>query len=418
MKILLIDACEITLESMHVFLDQEIPGVEVTEYPSLRLGKPGPDFNWAAYDVLLLDYDLGNGQTGTDWLRETADRPGFPRTILITGIGDSYVVADAIKLGAAGYLNKADLTPERLAAVVYEVLAHPGGESSPASPFEAEALTYGFERERASKGDPGRPSYRFGGVIGRGIACTVYIAKRVQDGLTVAIKILDRSVAHYPEHLQRFIREGNLVSEIKSPHVVKIHEQGLTKKYGFIAMEFFGGGNLKQRIEHGISKDDAINHVSNIACGLKAVHDVGIVHRDLKPANVMFRADDSMALADFGISKRMSASSDDLTSPGTVIGTPHYLSPEQALGVQANRGSDLYSLGVIFYEMLTGQKPYHGDTVSALVFQHLHAPVPKLPMEFVNMQPLLAKLMTKDPGDRFKSTSELLSVLTKMGAAA
>jgi serine/threonine protein kinase len=86
--------------------------------------------------------------------------------------------------------------------------------------------------------------------------------------------------------------------------------------------------------------------------------------------------------------------------------------------VQADQGSDLYSLGVIFYEMLTGQKPYHGDTVSALIFQHLHAPVPKLPMEFVNMQPLLAKLMTKDPRDRFKSTSELLSVLTKTGAAA
>ncbi len=75
MKILLIDDCEITLESMHIFLEQEIPGVEVTEYPSLRLGKPGPDFNWAAYDVLLLDYDLGNGQTGTDWLRESVDRP-------------------------------------------------------------------------------------------------------------------------------------------------------------------------------------------------------------------------------------------------------------------------------------------------------------------------------------------------------
>ena len=94
------------------------------------------------------------------------------------------------------------------------------------------------------------------------------------------------------------------------------------------------------------------------------------------------------------------------------------LSPEQAQGVEADRGSDLYSLGVTFYEMLTGQKPYHGDTVSALIFQHLHAPIPKLPMEFVELQPLLAKLMAKDPKDRFKSTSELFGMLTKMGAAA
>ena len=420
MKILLIDDCEITLESMHVFLEQEIPGVEVTEYPSLRLGKPGPGFNWAGYDVLLLDYDLGNGQTGTAWLREVVDRPGFPRTILITGVGDSYVVADAIKLGAEGYLNKADLTPERLAAVVYEVLAHPSGESSgssPVGPLEAEAMTHGFERERASKGEAGRASYRFGGVIGRGIACTVYVAERVQDGLTVAIKILDRSTAHDPDHLQRFIREGKLVSEIKSPHVVKIHEQGFTNKYGFIAMEFFGRGNLKQRIGHGISMDGAINYLQNIAYGLETIHGIGIVHRDLKPANVMFRADDSMALADFGISKRMSEGS-DLTHAGTVIGTPHYLSPEQAQGVQADRSSDLYSLGVIFYEMLTGQKPYHGDTVSALIFQHLHAPIPTLPVQFAELQPLLVKLMAKDPKDRLKNTSELFSMLTKMGTAA
>ena len=420
MKILLIDDCEITLESMHVFLEQEIPGVEVTEYPSLRLGKPAPDFNWAAYDVLLLDYDLGNGQTGTDWLREVVNRPGFPRTILITGVGDSYVVADAIKLGCEGYLNKADLTPERLAAVVYEVLAHATGEASeisPVSPLEAEAMTHGFERERASKGEELRPSYRFGGVIGRGLASTVYIAERIQDGLTVAIKILDRSVAHDPEHLQRFIREGQLVSEVHSPYVVNILEQGFTNKYGFIAMEFFGRGNLKQRIEHGISMDDAINCLRHIACGLRAIHEVGIVHRDLKPANVMFRDDDSLALADFGISKRMSEGF-ELTRAGTVIGTPHYLSPEQAEGLQADERSDLYSLGVIFYEMLTGQKPYHGDTVSALIFQHLHAPIPKLPMEFHKLQPVLSKLMAKNPKDRFQSTEELFQTLDNMGAAA
>jgi len=422
MKILLIDDCEITLESMHVFLEQEIPGVQVTEYPSQKLGKPGPDFNWAAYDVLLLDYDLGNGQTGVDWLREHVMRPGFPRTILITGVGDSYVVADAIKLGAEGYLNKSDLTPERLAATVYEVLAHPraegrGPQEMPVSPLEAEAMTHGFERERASKGDTKRFSYRFGGVIGRGVACTVYIAERFPDGITVAVKILDRTLAHDPEHLQRFIREGKVVSKIESPHVVKIYEQGFTNSYGFIAMEFFGRGNLKQRIEQGLSPEAAIDTVHTIAQALQAIHAAGIVHRDLKPSNVMFREDETMALVDFGIAKHIESNC-DLTRAGTVIGTPHYISPEQAQGMPADQRSDLYSLGVMLYEMLTGAKPYHGDTVSALIFQHMHAPVPKLSGKIARFQPLLDRMMAKDPKDRIQNVADLLQALPKWRSAA
>ena len=144
-----------------------------------------------------------------------------------------------------------------------------------------------FHQERASKGEAGRPSYRFGGVIGRGLASTVYIAERVQDGLTVAIKILDRSMAHDPDHLQRFIREGKLVSKVHSPYVVNILEQGFTNRYGFIAMEFFGRGNLKRRIENGLSIDDAVDCLKQIACGLQAIHGAGVVHRDLKPANIV-----------------------------------------------------------------------------------------------------------------------------------
>ena len=133
MKVLAIDDCEIALESMRAFLETEIPGVDFTEYPSTRLGKPGWDFNWAAFDILLLDYDLGGGQTGLSWLQDCVDRPDFPPTVLITGVADSYVVANAIKMGVAGYINKADLTPQRLAEVVYEVLAHPTVEAHSSS---------------------------------------------------------------------------------------------------------------------------------------------------------------------------------------------------------------------------------------------------------------------------------------------
>lgn len=419
MRILAIDDCEIALESMRVFLETEIPGVEVTEYPSVRLGRPGREFNWASYDVLLLDYDLGAGQTGLDWLQDVVEAPGFPATVLITGVADSYVVARAIKMGVAGYINKDDLTPQRLTEVVYEVLAHPmcddSGTSILADVTEEHITTEDFTRERASKGRTAIVNYRFGEIIGQGRYSTIYKAERMPDGETVAIKILDRSIAHAAENVQRFIREGELVSWVDSSYVVNIFEQGLTRRFGYIVMEYFEGGDLKKRIAHGITPEKALEHLVSIARALQATHELGVVHRDLKPANVMFRRDGSMALMNFGVAKRIGKGL-DLTHVGTVIGTPYYVSPEQAQGVPVDERSDLYNLGLLLYEMLTGQKPYLGNTANALLFQHIHSPVPDLPAKLAHFQPLLARLMAKDRRHRFADVPELFAALADFEA--
>lgn len=414
MRVLVIDDCEITLESVRVFLEAEIPGVDVTEYWSSQLGKPGPDFDWTAYDVLLLDYELGNGETGVEWVRPVVDRPGFPPTVLITGVGDSYVVANAIKMGIAGYLNKADMTPEHLVEAVYEVLAHPtcDARSAPIAAYAANADTtsQSATADQPSELRNGIASYRFAGTVGPGNFCTVYKAERIRDGLIVAIKVLDRSVSHTPENVQRFTREGELVSWVESPYVVDIFEQGLTNRYGYIVMEYFEGGDLCRRIEQGLAPGQVIEYLHNIARGLQAIHEVGVVHRNLTPANVMFRGDGSLALADFGVAKRIGASW-DLTNYGTVMGAPYYVSPEQAQGMAADEQSDLYSLGLMLHEMLTGTRPYLGETMSALLFQHIHAPVPDLPADVARFQPLLAGLMAKDRKDRFADTADVFRAL-------
>jgi serine/threonine protein kinase len=135
---------------------------------------------------------------------------------------------------------------------------------------------------------------------------------------------------------------------------------------------------LKQKIEKGVPPDAAVDYMRAIARGLRAIHAQDIIHRDLKPGNIMFRADGSLAIADFGIAKRVNETQ-DLTSGSGVLGTPSYLSPEQAMGLDLDFRSDLYSAGVIFFELLTGRKPYRADSPAGLVYQHLHAEIPRHP---------------------------------------
>jgi serine/threonine-protein kinase PpkA len=153
--------------------------------------------------------------------------------------------------------------------------------------------------------------------------------------------------------------------------------------------------------------DEVFGYMSYIAYGLEAIHGIGVLHRDLKPANIMFRGDDTMALADFGISKRIQGGT-DLTTIGQVLGTPHYMSPEQGEGKFVDFRSDLYSTGVILYEMLTGQKPFTANTPAAVIYQHVHAEIPRLPLPLARYQRIIDKSMAKDPADRYQTAREMI----------
>jgi serine/threonine protein kinase len=158
----------------------------------------------------------------------------------------------------------------------------------------------------------------------------------------------------------------------------------------------------------------AIEVVRQVALALQAVHGAGIVHRDLKPENVMLRPDGSVALADFGVAKTLqheSAFGLAKTRHGEVVGTPYYLSPEQARGGDITPASDLYSLGVMFFEMLTGSRPFTGETLDLLLALHLTAPPPPLPVDLAGLQPIMDRLLAKEPGDRYASAGELLEAL-------
>ncbi|MEX2480917.1 MAG: serine/threonine-protein kinase, partial [Gammaproteobacteria bacterium] len=252
--------------------------------------------------------------------------------------------------------------------------------------------------------------YRFVRLIGQGASSRVYLAERITDNTSLVLKVIDISTSLDIQIVERFIREAEIVSAITNPYVVRFYDYGLTQAYGYIAMEFFTRGDLKQRIERGVNVDDALNYVRHITLGLEAIHAHGIIHRDLKPGNIMFRADDSLALADFGIARRLDSTS-DLTNHGSVLGTPNYLSPEQALGEPVDHRADLYSVGVVLFEMVAGRKPFQAESAAALIYQHVHADIPKLPAPLRHLQALMDCLLAKRASSRVESASALLDLL-------
>ena len=254
------------------------------------------------------------------------------------------------------------------------------------------------------------PGYSVLHIIGQGGQAKVYLAQRDRDGLCVALKVLDRRLRQDPVFLERLMRENKLIMSIENEHVARIYDQGFSGDNPFIAMEFLPSGTLAARIHEGIASRAALRIVSQIALALDAIHARGIIHRDLKPANILFRADGRPVIVDFGLAKDM-ASHSTLTAAGQLIATPRYMSPEQCLSLPVDARSDLYSLGAIFYEMLAGQKIFESANAQDVVQMHVNAPAPRLPGRLAGYQPVLDRLLAKNPAHRFQSARELFGAI-------
>ena len=238
---------------------------------------------------------------------------------------------------------------------------------------------------------------------------SVYLAKRESDNAEVVLKIV--SAAGNKDMIDRFMREAQILASIDHPNVVKIFDQGFGKEYAYIAMEYFNGGTLSDLIRAGLTPREAMSLLAQAAGALGEIHRRGIIHRDIKPANMMVRADGTIGLVDFGVARKTDATNLEMTQHGLVFGTPYYLSPEQASGVPAVEGSDIYSLGIIFYEMLTQKRPYNDDNMIDILNQHINSPVPCLPDELSGYQELLNRMMAKKLSERFASADAVLDAI-------
>lgn len=259
------------------------------------------------------------------------------------------------------------------------------------------------------------PGYKIQHQVGQGGMATVYLAIQESLNRSVVLKILDINGPAANETLiERFLSEGRIVAALDHPNIVTIFDIGIAGDSLYISMEYIDGGDLKMRMELPISPDTALDYLAKIGSGLDAAHKKGVVHRDIKPANIMFKDENTPLITDFGIAKQITATDNDLTSTGLFLGSPNYVSPEQADGIEIDGRADIYSLGCLFYEMLTGNKPYISATIFDVVIQHKQAPVPVFEKDLAEFQPLLDKMMAKNRDDRFKDAAEMVKAIKKL----
>jgi ActR/RegA family two-component response regulator len=478
------------------------------------------------YDIVMLSLGFDEGieeptTDGFDWIRKLRSQPGFPEMIILAEGGSELAAIRTLRLGAADYLPKRLITPQRLQRSIKltlraiekeaqrraERLAHAeagkavpamppvdgvGGARAdappPARPAAASPISThtgaaliraaqiasvpqpaaaphaisthtGANLARAARAaltpvpspeptavalpDPVEsipavvrepkpvapsnhqiPGYTILQRIGESEAAAVYLAIAEDLGHNVALKVSKRKHSGSSDTLvsdtgQRsimFQREFEAIAALDHPSIIDLFDYGIHEGVEFLAMEYFPCGDLKARLQNPLTPAEALAFVKEIAKSLKVVHEAGIIHRDLKPPNVMLRDDGSVVLIDFGLARSL-LSGDGSTRTGVLRGSPYYMSPEQAQGEPLDARTDLYSLGVILYEMLAGKKPYLGASAIDVLQQHVMAPVPELPAQHLIYQPLLERLMSKSREHRIASCDDLLHALEQMSHA-
>ncbi|MBT8120409.1 MAG: protein kinase [Gammaproteobacteria bacterium] len=252
------------------------------------------------------------------------------------------------------------------------------------------------------------PGYNIEKQLGRGGMARVYLARHIGLDRLVAIKVLSKDLDGDKSFSDRFIREARIVANLTHQNIITVYDVGVHNQFHYIAMEYLPGETLDDKIKKKLNINQLLGITKQIAAALDFAHKKGIVHRDVKPDNILFREDGTAVLTDFGIA-RAAKSETKMTATGTVIGTPHYMSPEQAQGQEIGPWSDLYSLGIVLFEMLSGEVPFDADSTIAVVFKHITEPVPDLDEPYKKYQPLVNTLLAKEPGDRYQSGREVIA---------
>lgn len=414
MRFLIVDESSEFRRVLAGMLHARWPAARTDEWDPRLQGNPAGAVARERYDLVLLDSEPA-GEDGIRWVAQMRKHPQAPPVVLVADQGDTHAAIQAMKAGAADFLRKTGLTEQRLARALEHALQEQEArrlENTGANPVFARTVPLDTHRIGAPVPDQAGaiPGYRTLRKIGQGGMSQVYLAERVHDGMQMVLKVLDPALRRNANLLQRFVREYKLIVTIQNEHVAHIFDQGFAGDQAYIAMEYLSGGTLAARIHEGMTSLAALRLTSQISKALDAIHSHGIVHRDLKPQNIMFRHNGRPVIVDFGLAKDLDSNA-NLTRLGEFMATPRYMSPEQCMGKEADARSDLYSLGAIFYEMLTGRRLWGDEGAAALMHLQVHGEIPLLPERLAGYQTILDRLLAKKPDDRFQSARELFATI-------
>jgi serine/threonine protein kinase len=391
----------------------KFPNARLEVHDLAAYGKPPEDFRWDRYKHLLID-DEYLRKEGLLWISELRGKPNFPKIVRVPSEVKRHKPPEEIAVNAPPMPARREAASTTSPSADIKPIRQDRKSASLPMP-DSPSMIQRADAKRLADADAVLKSAGITGFtpvkpLGSGATANVCLCERANKQ-QVVLKILKSEGSGDSDLLARFVQEYFATSSIDSPYVAKVFEHGFSESHAYIVMEYFPAGDLRARIARDRpGEEEAFIIIGSILSALTSVHAAGIIHRDLKPANVMFRDDGTIALVDFG-SARRDADPVAKTLAGVVIGTPYYLSPEQALGGTADERSDLYSVGVMLYELLTGQRMYAAGSLVALFEMHKNAPIPKLPESLARHQRFLERLVAKKPDERYRTAAEAFAAL-------
>ncbi|MCH7536236.1 MAG: serine/threonine protein kinase [Proteobacteria bacterium] len=395
-KVMIIDAQAQFRSLLMHHVTTHWPKAIISTHDPVAAGHLPDEFSGAGNDLVLLGSAHGEDRDGVDVLRRFVARKGFPPVVYFGTLDDEAAVR---KLLPDAHFMRDRINHDSLIASLNNVLLASNRVESTSATFVGDMRS---DMQGLIKG------YRFMRRLGSTENSGVYLAERESTHLQVVLKVMRQmpELGDSIGSIDRFLEEYETIAEMDHPNIVRIFDLGVSDDHAHIAMEYLSGGDLRHRIEAGIDVPRAVNYLRQIASALTAVHQKGVLHLDLKPGNIMLRGDDSIALIDFGLAQRAKLES-AVSDKGEIFGTPYYMSPEQGHGNHVDERSDIYSLGVIFYEMLTGEKPFKADTAMGIIYKHAQAPVPLLPPRSSQYQAIINMMLAKAPDDRLQAATEV-----------